>query len=318
MELVGEFTMVKKFLIIGLGNIGKRHLKNLIALGYNVDIVDENMGQAFEYAIENKFECSIAKKIEFLISEESLSEKYSGILICTPTSLRYNIIKDLKGFKYPIFVEKPLASTYEEAKKIYNFAKKNKMKIFMGFPWRYHPCIQFVKSNLNKIGKIYSASSIGGSYLPSWHPEQDYRKSYSAKKNGGGITIDATHEFDLLLWLLGDYKTKKFIKDNNSELDIESDDYCNAYIKHKNGASSAVIADYYRRQRRRELEIVGSKGTILADLISGTVFVNNSADYLLEDDYDLNKMYLNQILDFTKGKGVSLEDGLRVCKLLGE
>jgi predicted dehydrogenase len=189
----------------------------------------------------------------------------------------------------------------------------------MGFPWRFHPCVEYIKNNIEKLGVIRMANFIGGSYLPDWHPKQDYRKSYSAKKHGGGITLDATHEFDLFLHLFGPVRAGCNFKGQISDLEIESDDYSLTYMNHENGVCSSIVADYIRRFRRRELEIVGDNGTMLVDFLNSritTKIVKKRSIVKNFKNYDLNKMYIKQMEAFINGKGASLDEGLQVCKLL--
>ncbi|MBA7582435.1 hypothetical protein ES708_24363 [subsurface metagenome] len=64
-----------------------------------------------------------------------------------------------------------------------------------------------------------------GEYLPFWHPYEDYRKSYAAKKElGGGVLRTLSHEIDLVQYWFGEYE-KIFAKISKiSDLDIEVDD----------------------------------------------------------------------------------------------
>src|SRR5947209_4960132 len=55
-----------------------------------------------------------------------------------------------------------------------------------------------------KAGRVSAVRLWFGSWLPDWRPNVDYRTTYSARANlGGGVLLDAIHELDLCLWLLG-------------------------------------------------------------------------------------------------------------------
>ena len=58
----------------------------------------------------------------------------------------------------------------------------------IGCNLRFFPPISKIKKLIeqNKIGKIISVQIENGSYLPDWHPYEDYRKGYAAKKKLGG------------------------------------------------------------------------------------------------------------------------------------
>lgn len=304
--------MKKTFMIVGCGSIGKRHMKNILSLGHKVIIVDNSADTLYD--LSKKYDIE-----DYFWYPDAYYRNVDYIIIATPTNVRLDVIKKVAKYKAPIFVEKPLASTFKEAKKIEKFAKKKGLKIIIGMPWRNHPCVKYIEENITKLGTIRLANFIGGSYLPSWHPKQDYRKSYSAKKDGGGITIDAAHEHDLFLHLFGPVRCVWGFKGHISDLEIESDDICQLYMQHENGICSSIVADYIRRFRRRDLEIVGEKGTMNIDFLNGVVttrIVGRRSVVKSFKNYDLNKMYVQEIINFIKGKGVSIEEGVAVCKLL--
>lgn len=80
---------------------------------------------------------------------------------------------------------------------------------------RYTAIIQYIKQHLD-MSQALSIRCICSTYLPNWHPNEDYRTSYSAHKDlGGGVSIDLIHEWDYITYLLGfPQKTYSIIKKN--------------------------------------------------------------------------------------------------------
>jgi predicted dehydrogenase len=77
----------------------------------------------------------------------------------------------------------------------------------------------------NTIGKILSIRSEVGSYLPSWRPDSDYKKSVSAiKKLGGGVLLELSHDIDYLVWLFGNVKWVSSTIHRQSNLKIDTED----------------------------------------------------------------------------------------------
>ena len=54
------------------------------------------------------------------------------------------------------------------------------------------------------LGKIIFSHVENGSYLPDWHPDENYSKSYAARNDlGGGVVLTCIHEIDYLYWIFG-------------------------------------------------------------------------------------------------------------------
>lgn len=317
----------KMYAIIGCGSIGMRHAKNLLKLGKEVLLVEQDLVKYSE--IHDKYHnkkhvvgiLNSLENFEFYTQHFCPGSKPTAAIICTPTDIRLEPIKKLIKFGFrKFFIEKPLAHDYKTAKKIVKLLQKHDAKAIMGFPWRQHPLIRKVKSLMPQIGTVYSANFIGGSPLDQWHPGTDYRKSYSAKAKGGGVTIDSTHEIDLALWLFGPANWTQLYKANLSHLQIESDDQFTMIIQHERGPRSLLCGDYFRRERRREIEIIGKNGIITSDAIKNKVVMSiPEKDLRIEwsmKDYDLNEMYLSQMSRFIKGRGASLEAGYNAVKAI--
>ena len=112
--------------------------------------------------------------------------------------------------KLNIYIEKPLSNNLKGIQQLENLQKKFNLKILVGFQLRYHPGLILIKNLIkNKsLGKVYSVGSDVGEYLPSWHPQEDYKRSYASKKKlGGGVILTLIHEIDYLYWIFGEFKS---------------------------------------------------------------------------------------------------------------
>ena len=134
--------MKKKVLIIGFGSIGKRHASILSQF--------KNIGKIFILTKQKSYGYN---KITNLSEIKLIDPDY--ILICSRTSEHYRhlqfIEKNLKN--KIILVEKPL---FKNSK---NFKVKNN-KVFVGYNFRYHPIIKYIK-NFIKNKRIFSVSVKG-------------------------------------------------------------------------------------------------------------------------------------------------------------
>ena len=96
-------------------------------------------------------------------------------------------------------------------------------------------CLRFFKPMVKakellgegRVGRIVTARSFTGAYLPDWHPWEDYRTFYMAKKEmGGGVLLDECHAFDWMQWLVGPIQGVFSVVGTLSDLEVTSDDVC--------------------------------------------------------------------------------------------
>lgn len=73
-----------------------------------------------------------------------------GVLVLTPASSHYSIIKDcLKANKH-VFVEKPLAISSAEAEELVLLAESKKLKLMVGHIYVFHPAIEYIKQAMDR------------------------------------------------------------------------------------------------------------------------------------------------------------------------
>src|ERR1043165_7412864 len=155
-----------KFLIAGLGSIGRRHFRNLIALGER-DIVllrshratlrdDELAG----YPVETDLQEALKK------------HKPDAVIVSNPTSMHLDVAIPVAEAGCHILLEKPVSHSLDRLDVLQDAAEKSGSKILVGFQFRYHPTLNQARELIrsNTLGKILSAHAHWGEYLPQWHP----------------------------------------------------------------------------------------------------------------------------------------------------
>jgi predicted dehydrogenase len=114
-----------------------------------------------------------------------------------------------------------------------------------------------------RIGRPLSSRAEYASFLPDWHPWEDYRTFYMAKKEqGGGAILDESHAIDFTQWLMGDVDQVACYNGKISSLEITSDDIAEIVIRFKSGAIGSVHLDLFSRASQGLFRIVGEKGTL--------------------------------------------------------
>ena len=313
-----------KFLIIGCGSIGQRHIQNLKTMTDD-EIIAYRTRKKTVRKLEDEHHVKTYSDLT-----EALNQNPDAVLVTNPTSLHIQTALSAAKQGCHIFIEKPISNTLDGIDELIDIVNKKNIVVLVGCNLRFHPCLQFIKKLLDekRIGKVVSARVQMGQYLPDWHPWEDYRTMYSAQKLlGGGIILDAIHELDYISWLLGDVTHVFSFSDKLSDLDIDTEDVAEILLRLKSGAIAEVHLDYIQRYPSRSCEIIGDEGSIILDINKGTVKVYTAEKNKWElfeqpKGYDINQTYIDEIVHFRnciKGKEeplIDITDGLEVLKIV--
>lgn len=302
-----------RFLIIGCGSIGKRHVGNLLSLGVQ-DII------AFDTQTPRREETKKRFHIPVLNSlEETWQHKPEIAVIAVPTSLHVPLASEAAKHGCHLFIEKPLSHTMEGVDELLELVKEQKLITLVGCNMRFLLGTIQVKSLIDEgtIGKVVAAQFEAGQYLPDWHPWEDYREMYSARSElGGGVILDAIHEIDLIHWMLGRVEAIACFAGKLSHLEIDTEDTAAILLRFANGAIGELHLDYVQRPYSRSCHIIGEEGTILWDFYERQVKFYSAKTggwqtFPQKPDYDINEMYIEEMKHFLnclEGKTKPMQD----------
>lgn len=278
-----------RVLIIGFGSIANKHLKSILLLNPK--------SKVYAYRTSN---CPTT--LESVININSLdkfSEPIDFIMISNPTAFHGNTILDIIKFKVPIFIEKPVLNNLYLADSILEKLKVNNITTYVGCNLRFHPAVQFLRNYLETQNpRINEVNIYSGSDLTSWRPNTDYKQSYSSNSNlGGGVHLDLIHEIDYSLWIFGiPNKTYSLFK-SKSSLEIESIDSAR-YIFDYDIFSIGITLNYFRKDKRRQIEIVTDEDTIIIDLIECKAYSILGKLMFSIKDFNIQETYNSQLKYF--------------------
>lgn len=314
-----------KYLIAGLGSVGRRHMRNLVALG-ETDIVlyrthkatlpdDELAG----YPVETDLEEALKK------------HKPDAVIISNPTSLHLDVAIPAAEAGCAILLEKPIAASMERVDILQKAVKKSGSKVLVAFQFRFHPGMVKVRELIEKgeIGRVVSANVHFGEYLPAWHPWEDYRTGYAARSDmGGGVVATQCHSLDYLPWLVGKKVESVWgFAAKLSDLEVDADDTAKIALRFEGGALGSLHLDYNQQPPEHEFLIIGTNGTIKWNLVDGAaqIYRTEKKDwdaYPLPAGWERNVMFQEQtkhFVDVVKGRAepsCDLEDGVQVQRVI--
>jgi len=287
-----------KFLIIGYGSVGKRHVKNLIELGIDCLVVDPDSGRRKEASVES------LRSYETLDQLGTL-ENFDAVVICSPPVFHVSqtIWALSKGKK--VFLEKPIGLNQKECQKLLSF---NHNDIFVGYTYRWNPQFIELKNYIETelIGAPYYARFSIGMHLEDWHPFENYRNFFmSSSILGGGAILDESHFLELILELFGLPAEISCIQSKISPLDIDSDDYVLSHFIYEK-LRIDIKLDLFKRPHESLIQIQGEFGSIECDFIQKNNILTKSNSYAnfnsstISFEYDRNDVFMQMISDFIK------------------
>lgn len=284
---------------MGGGSIGARHLQNLVALGV------EKLGVVEPDAQRQNILCHNSDVTCFEVLDQGLEWKPNLVLIATPTHLHAKTALKAARCGCHLFIEKPLSYSLEDVDILCAEVEQRNLIAMVACNMRFHPGPATVKNLIDEgiVGQVIAARLQGGSYLPRWRPWQDYRQSYSASAESGGIIFDGIHEIDLALWYCGPAQLVGAAHLPATSLGLNTDGLAEILLRHKSGALSNVHLNFVQRDYRRTCQIIGSEGTIYWDFSDGRVSVYGADGELTQtiaepEGWQVNQMYMDEIAHF--------------------
>ncbi len=310
----------RPILIIGLGSIGKRHLRNLHNLGHrNINVL-----RLFN---KNPLEISYRKKISqiYTSDKDAFGSNPKYVIICVPTSLHRKYVAKSFEINAQILCEIPLYHNYSKYdlrfKKKFSF----KNKIFVnGFNFRFHPILLKIKNIIknNEIGKPLFSKFHFGEKINNIHTWENFKSRYEVRKElGGGVTRTSSHEIDMAYFLFGKIKSLYCDKKNLKIKDINCEDFVQINLNHLNGVNSTIILDFISNTYTRKMEIYFSKGIIEWNFNNSNINIfKNNKWYKKNYKYDFNLTYIDEIkclLKIKKNNNYSnFNDGMYIQKII--
>lgn len=318
--------MIKKILIVGLGSIGKRHLR----------LTRKLLPSAKIKTLRHQIQTTIPEFSDGVINsiEEGIKFKPDLAIISSPSSKHLEAAIPFAKKGIHMLIEKPLSSSSVDLERLLRIANKNGCIISVGYNLRFLRSLNFFRSFIiqKKIGRILSVRCEAGQFLPSWRPSTDYRKSVSGQKSlGGGVLRELSHEIDYLAWIFGKVEwiqsDVKLISD--LEIDVEDSAHIILGLSSNNSQKQIVVnlsLDFLRHDTTRTCTAIGENGTLRWNGVSNIVefFKAGSKDWevlfqdvsIRDETYNLQLDNIITCINQNKKPRVTLENGASTIKII--
>ncbi len=300
-----------KIAIVGCGSIGRRHARNLREIGgHELLLVDSNRERAETLARELG-----GRSVQ--ASEDAYAEAPELAVICSPTSLHLEVAWEAIERGCDVFIEKPLSDSMIGVRELIDAAERRNRLLIVGYNFRFDRVVRQAREWVNegKAGRITSARFHFGSYLPWRHADEDYRSGYGARRElGGGVILDAVHEFDMAIWFFGMPDAIYAQGGRYTDLEIDVEDTAEIVMSYADKVVS-IHLDYVQRPAERRCEVIGTRGRIRADVFARTAeyFDGERREWRQADDMGtLDESYkseMQHVIDCIEGRARPIVDG---------
>ena len=300
-------------LVVGLGSIGQRHLRNLMelkgeavrllayrALGTG-PVLDAKGGVLAGESIADHYNVEI-----FSAMEDALRQNPDVTFICNPTGLHVPVAQRAAEVGSHLFLEKPVSHNRRGMRKLLRTVEEQKLVTMVGFQFRFHPLLRAVRADLRKgrIGRALWARAEWGEFLPDWHPWEDHRRSYAARTNlGGGVVLTLIHPIDYLIWLLGPVaRARGAVRSVPSLGTSAPDDVAEILLEFNHGTIGSVHLDYVQKPAKHRLTVAGEGGRVELDFLKGETRWEGEAGEVSVDSvpqgFNRNDMFKAELTHF--------------------
>lgn len=286
----------KPILIIGAGSIGERHIRNLSAAGFSNLSVYRQRNLPFR---------NIGHAVPKVITdwETVLEQQFYAAFICTPTAQHIDQAIACLQNNMHVFCEKPLSHTLDKTALLKETASAASVYFETGYMLHFHPFLMEIKTFVDngEFGKLLSAETWWHSWLPDWHPWENYKEGYAAKKeSGGGATLTLCHDIELLMWMCGSVKNHQTQFEHCTDLELEVNTGSTVSVEFESGVLAKHHISFCSRHEKRLYTFQFESASVFVDYLGKEMAIlhQGRSDVHTLPEFDRNQMYADQLHAF--------------------
>lgn len=247
---------MKRVAVIGAGNWGKNLVRNFHELGVLAALAESHPGLREQLAADYP---GIAMYSDY---RDILKEDFDAVAIATPVPTHAEVAAACLEAGLDAFVEKPMTLGRQEAVELVELAERRGRILMVGHLLLYQPAIQFIKGFLadGRLGRIY-------------HLHQERKKLGRARYVENVTWSLGVHDLAVLLYLVGTPPRHIFASGHcGLQKEVEDDVY--VHLSFEEGIKAHLHNSWLWPENRRRLTIVGEKGMLVYDEITGEVVLH--------------------------------------------
>lgn len=297
----------QRILFVGLGGAGQRHLRifqQLLPHGTEwcayralrkTPLLNADFSTNSAMTIEARYGLHVFSSLE-----DALAAAPDLVVIATPTAHHAGVALAAARHGVHLFVEKPFSHTLDGFDAVEQLVRQQGLYFFIAFQRRFHPLLARIKTLLDDgvVGRVVNVVMNVGSYLPAWHPYEDFQTLYACRRElGGGVLLTEIHEFDLCHWFFGLPQRVLCVGGNFSGVPMDVEDTAAATL-HYGDFLAHINMSFMQRRVERNIAIEGTHGYIAWTSDGNRLVWHNAetghTDELADAAYDPDQMFQAQ------------------------
>jgi len=263
--------------VIGLGTWGEKHLQGLKTIpdAEVVAICDVNEKRARNVASRHNVR-KVYGRFEELLDRENLD----AVHVVTPEPFHREPVVQAARKGIHVLVEKPMATSLEDADAMISAARKSKVSLMVGHVLRWDVRYAMVRKAIERgevgeIASIFARRSVTRAEAPTFLPR-------STPMMQLGI-----HDIDMILWYTRSKVSRAYARSSRI-FDYKNPDTTSCVLEMESGAH-AVIQNSFSLPEKipfsvgGHMEIVGSEAFIIIDVTEQSLFICDSTGWHTPD-----------------------------------
>ena len=256
-----------RFGIIGMGNMGTSHAKNILVSkvrGMRITAVADIVEEKLQWSKENP---PFAKRYTSA-TELIKSGEVDAVIICTPHYSHPELVMEALENGLHVVSEKPAGVYTKQVREMNDFAEKQDKTFAMMFNQRTNCVYRKIKEIVDS--KIYGDIRRVNWIITDWYRTQAYYNSGGWRATwvgeGGGVLLNQSpHQLDLWQWICGmPSKVRAFCHEGKWH-DVEIEDDVTIYAEYPNGATGVFITTTGDYPGSNRLEITMDKAKLVCE-----------------------------------------------------
>lgn len=261
--------------VSGLGSIGRQHLKAFRSIG-----VERLVGFDASAESRSRAETEMAGLATVDSFEALLDLGPTAVVVAVPDHAHLGQVEQAAHRGIAVLVEKPLAPRAEDAAAAISRLGTAADRCVVGYVLRHNLAANRVATLLadNVIGTPTSFQVLLGAYGTITVAANRF-----AVPEEGRLYRDYSHEWDYLAWWFGEISSVLAVaRTTDAVPHVESPNLVDALLETTTGIVGSVHIDYVDQRGIRQVSVIGTHGSLVADIGAGTTTVRRVGSAALE------------------------------------